>query len=225
MDIAYQQQVASDFDDIANLPEPVWSSNIHYHPFVLKNIPTDCSHILDIGCGKGNLCRKIADRSKKITGLDLSEKMIEKAKVASKKNKNISFIQADYLKTNFEKNSFDAIVSIATVHHLDMEAFLKKAKSELAMGGRLILLDLYREEKWFEKITWPIASGFSIFFNLVLNKRFRPSKKEMEYWQEHGKHDKYLSIAELHKIIIRFLPKAKLKRRLFWRYTLFWQKE
>ncbi len=224
MDIAYQQQVENDFDCIADLPESTWSPNIHYHPFILKNIPANCNHILDIGCGKGNLCRKMADRSKKITGLDLSENMIAKAREASSKKKNISFVQADYFQTKFEKNSIDAIVSIATVHHMDMEAFLEKAKNELRVGGKLILVDLYRQEKWFEKISLPFALGFSALLNIFFNNRIRASKKEREYWSEHGKHDKYLSMAELKKTCSNLLPKATLERRLFWRYTLFWIK-
>ena len=223
-EISYTQQLSNDFDEIAELPELAWNSNIHYHPFVLKNLPRNCRHILDIGCGKGSLCRKMIHHSQNITGIDLSQKMIEKARGHSGTAPKIKFKQADYLNLNFPEKSIDAIVSVATVHHINMEKFVDKAKKELRPGGRLLIVDLYQEEKWSEKISSPFASGLSTVFNIIYNKRIHSTKKEQEYWIKHGQNDKYLPIDELKNICATSLPGAILKRRFFWRYTLVWQK-
>ncbi len=42
--------------------------------------------------------------------------------------------------------SFDYIVSIATLHHLPLEAVLKKIKKSLKVNGTLAILDLFEQE-------------------------------------------------------------------------------
>ena len=47
----------------------------------LKNIEDDNIHsILDIGCGSGRYCVEYLKRSKQVTGIDLSQNMIELSK-------------------------------------------------------------------------------------------------------------------------------------------------
>jgi ubiquinone/menaquinone biosynthesis C-methylase UbiE len=78
--------------------------------------------ILDVRTGPGHLPIEITKRSPKvkITGIDLTEKMIE---IAKKKAENAGFIGRVYFevgdgnKLRYEDNTFDLVVSSGSFHH------------------------------------------------------------------------------------------------------------
>ncbi|WP_372994262.1 hypothetical protein [Lutispora sp.] len=45
-----------------------------------------------------------------------------------------------------------------------------------------------------------------------------------EVWERHGKHDTYMTMDEIRALAKKHIPTAKIKRKLFWRYLLVWQK-
>lgn len=49
-------------------------------------------HVLDIGCGTGRLCRALASFAKNVTGIDISQEMLTKAKQDNADIENISFV-------------------------------------------------------------------------------------------------------------------------------------
>jgi len=78
--------------------------------------------ILDVGTGPGYLPIEIAKRAPKvkITGIDLTERMIE---IAKKKAENAGFVDQVYFevgdgnKLRFEDNTFDLVISSGSFHH------------------------------------------------------------------------------------------------------------
>lgn len=56
-----------------------WNHNVHYHDLLLRSVPARCRAALDVGCGDGTFARELASRASKVTGVDLSESMIERA--------------------------------------------------------------------------------------------------------------------------------------------------
>lgn len=216
-----QNDLKIDFDRIAELEQNKWNHNNHYYNFLLRKIGKSRGDSLEIGCGTGEFCKLLALKSDRVTGIDLSPKMIEKAK----KNisvPNISFINADITDCDYEKESFDCIVSIATMHHLPYKAVLENAKGWLKSGGIILILDLYKSDTPVDYLYSLIASPFNVLMCLIKNKRIRQTPEEVEYWKEHSKHDKFMTIKEIKSIADEVLPGVKVKRRLFWRYSLVW---
>ncbi len=85
-------------------------------------IPTDHAgikkgdHVLDLGSGAGNDCfvaRAIVGETGKVTGLDMTEAMVLKARESCAKLnfKNVEFVLGDIEKMPFEDNKFDAVIS------------------------------------------------------------------------------------------------------------------
>ncbi|MFB6367447.1 class I SAM-dependent methyltransferase [Paenibacillus elgii] len=74
--------------------------------------PTKGERILDLGCGTGDLAYEINQTGAAVTGLDLSDAMIEKAQ---KKYPDIHFIAGNAENFTFEK-PFDAVFSNAALH-------------------------------------------------------------------------------------------------------------
>jgi hypothetical protein len=55
---------------------------------------------------------------------------------------------------------------------------------------------------------------------LIKTGKLRTSKNEREAWAGHSQYDKYLTIIEIKNIAKRILGYAKIKKHLFWRYSL-----
>ena len=113
-----------------------WNPDLYdnKHDFVLKfgeeiikllNLQKN-EKILDIGCGTGDLTKKIAKLCEKVTGIDNSNEMIQTAK---KKYPEISFIHADAKDYQLEYK-FDAIFSNAVLHWIPQaDIMIKNART------------------------------------------------------------------------------------------------
>jgi ubiquinone/menaquinone biosynthesis C-methylase UbiE len=109
----------------------------------MVNMPENLN-VLEIGCGTGNGSKLIKKyfNPKKITSIDLDEKMI---KIANKKNKDriIKFQQADAEKLPFKNHEFDAVFEFTVLHHVtDWEKALKEIFRVLKPGGYFVIEDL-----------------------------------------------------------------------------------
>ena len=213
--------IENDFDKIAGLKQNKWDHNSHYYKFLLRRIGKRRSNSLEIGCGSGEFCKLLALQSERVIGIDLSPKMIEKAR-ENASNSSISFINRDITECNYAKGSFDCIVSIATMHHLPYKAVLEKARKWLRSDGIILILDLYKSDTPVDYLYSLIASPINLLLCLVKNKRLKQTPEEAEYWREHAKHDKFMTIKEIRNIADEVMPGAKVKRHLFWRYSLVW---
>ncbi len=74
--------------------------------------PQQGEHILDLGCGSGQLTRAIAESGARVTGLDNSASMIETAR---REYPDLSFVLAD-AKEFFFDEPFNAVFSNAVLH-------------------------------------------------------------------------------------------------------------
>lgn len=117
--------------------------------FIEKEISKDKNcEILDIGCGTGRHAIELAKRGYNVTGIDLSESMIKKARKNAKKYKlDVDFQIADARKLDYN-DSFDLVVMICEGAFPLMETdemnfeILKNASKALNMKGKLIFTTL-----------------------------------------------------------------------------------
>ena len=218
------KEVISQFDKIAQLPD-YWDHNQQYQKYLLSTLKKTQGLALDIGCGTGELTKKLSSLFKEVIGIDVSPKMIGEAK---KRNafSNIEFINVDveaYLKKTEQK--YDLVISIATFHHLDYAVVLKQVKEKLTINGRLMILDLYKTNTIYEYLLSFIATISNPFMYLLKSGSFSVTREERDAWEHHSQYDKYATIKEIKRISDSILGKAKIKRHLFWRYTLIYRKE
>ena len=82
----------------------------------IKNYAHPGDRVLDVGCGNGRLSDMFENKNIQYTGVDFSKKLIEIAK--KERGKNGTFLQANALNLPFEDSSFDAVFSIAVLHHI-----------------------------------------------------------------------------------------------------------
>lgn len=218
------QKIQKDFDRIALLEQANWNHNNHYHDFLLKQLPLSCESILEIGCGTGAFTRLLAERSDRVFAIDLSPKMIEIAQLQSEHYTNITFKIADISKWEFPVEQFDAIASISTFHHLQLESLLPSLKAALKPGGKLVVLDLVEHEPVQDILSDVIAVPLHWIFSMLRNRPIRPTRKAIEAWREHGHTDKYLTRSQVQEIYTSSLTGATVRKHLFWRYSVVWEK-
>ncbi|NLY46074.1 MAG: class I SAM-dependent methyltransferase [Tissierella sp.] len=216
--------VKRDFNEISELDEPKWNHNICYFNHLVKLIPNDMDTCLEIGCGKGELSSMLSEKCNKVIAVDLADKMIENAKVLYPRD-NIEYICENILEMKFEDNSLDVIITTATAHHLPYEWLLNFAKDKLKKDGKLIILDLVEPKSVVDYISWGSAFLPNIIMNLIKNGRLqKDDAHSKEVWERHGKNDTYMTLDEIKLLAKKYIPTAKIRRKLFWRYLLVWQK-
>ena len=216
--------MSADFDRLALLDEEGWTTNNHYHRFVLDHVPRDCENAFEIGCGTGALARALAARCKRVVALDLSAEMIRVARSRSVRFNNLEFQLADAMTCDFPQSHFDFICSIATFHHLQQRELIIKIKDALRPGGVLVVLDLVQSERLNERLFDIIGLGISATMRLIHNGRLQPPPEVRKAWEQHGKHDTYSTITQIRALAGELLPGANVRRHLLWRYSLVYRR-
>ncbi len=104
--------------------------------------------ILDFGGGTGLLTLPLAKQVKSVTLVDISEKMLEQARLKAEQQdiKNIQFWEQDLLKNPMEQE-FDLIVVSRVLHHMpDLDEALSLFHQHLKEDGQLLLADFTKTE-------------------------------------------------------------------------------
>jgi demethylmenaquinone methyltransferase/2-methoxy-6-polyprenyl-1,4-benzoquinol methylase len=114
--------------------------------------------VLDAACGTGDLA--IADRAAgagAVTGLDFSERMLERAR----RKAPLDWVQGDMLALPFADASFDAAtVGFGVRNVADLELALRELRRVLRPGGRLAILEITQPRGvlrpffslWFDRV-------------------------------------------------------------------------
>lgn len=127
------------------MPEIIWDATLYdkQHHFVSDYgadvlqwlAPKTEEHILDVGCGTGQLAAQIAESGAVILGTDASADMVANAKATYP---NLNFEVVDGTRLPYKEN-FDAIFSNATFHWIENQDVLTEGLfKSLKPGGRLV---------------------------------------------------------------------------------------
>ncbi len=221
---AWASRMRADFDRIAALPEDGWDHNTHYHPALLRHVPGGCGAALDVGCGSGAFARELAGRAATVLGIDLSPEMARLAGMRLAPFPGAEVRVADFAEEVLPGESFDCIASIATLHHLPLRSTIAKMAALLRPGGVLLVLDLYRAATISDRLCDVAAVPLDVGFSLARRGRLRPPREVREAWSAHARTDVYPTLAEVRRASGELLPGARVRRHLFWRYSLVWRK-
>ena len=129
---------------------------------------------------------------------------------------------AAFITTTFEDfqpmgQSFDAVIFVASIHHMNMMEALEKAKSLLAENGILLIVGLAKPSN---AIDW-IVELFRIVPSQVVSavkKNTTSEELDMEVSYD------FPTMGEVRRICKDNLPGYKLRYGLHYRYLLSWEK-
>ena len=99
--------------------------------------------ILEIGCGSGNDIKFLSKKGFNVTGIDISKKAIDIAKINNKDSKNVKFIVGD-VQNNLPKKTYDVIYDRGCIHNIkianNLENTFKILNSKLNSKGKMIII-------------------------------------------------------------------------------------
>ena len=213
--------LGTEFDRLATLAGARWDANRHYHGRVLRALPAGGERVLEVGCGAGELTRALARRAARVVALDLSPAMLARAR-ANCAGLAVELVCADFLRAPLAPRSFDAVVSVATLHHLPMEAALARMGELLRPGGRLLVLDVYRDPSVVGRARALAAGVLASALRLAHDGRLRPPREVRAAWAAHARFDRLLTPREARERVLAVLPGARVRALLLWRYEIAW---
>jgi demethylmenaquinone methyltransferase/2-methoxy-6-polyprenyl-1,4-benzoquinol methylase len=144
--------------------------------------------VLDACCGTGDLAVAAARAGGRVTGLDFSERMLERAR---RKAPELEWLAGDLLALPFADGSFDATTVGFGVRNVDdLELALGELRRVLRPGGRLGILEITRPRGllapfyrfWFDAVVpllGKLLPGGSAYTYLPASVRRFPAPEEL----------------------------------------------
>ena len=108
------------------------------------------SEILDLACGHGRHAIPLAELGYRVTGFDLSEVFLARARAdAASRSAPVSWVHGDMRDIPFE-NAFDAVINIFTAFGYfdddsDNQLVLRQVHKALRPGGRFLIDTMHRD--------------------------------------------------------------------------------
>jgi SAM-dependent methyltransferase len=120
--------------------------------------------ILDLGCGPGWSSLFLARAGWSVTGVDISERMIEIARArAAQENVSVTFEVADLEELDLGRRDFDGALIFDALHHCPRyDLVLAQACSHLKPGGTLLVM----EPSWLHLVS-PRARRMARLFDVT----------------------------------------------------------
>ncbi len=159
------EEEAEEFDRTILKLIPMYNEMINSMISVIPFESSNIFKVLDLGCGTGNVAKKVKDRFPKssINCIDIAENMIQMAKIKLKNYSDIEYYTGDFSDFNFQGN-YDVVVSSLALHHIRTDEEKKQfyiriydvlkpgglfLNSDSVLGSTESLNKIYRK-KWIE---------------------------------------------------------------------------
>lgn len=204
-----------------------WDHNAYYHRLLLRKLPPHSRRVLDVGCGAGAFAARLAERIDHVDAVDRSPAMIEVA--AHRTPDNVTCMLGDVMTHPLPENSYDAIFSISALHHMDLATALPRFAALLRPGGVLAAVALPRKDLRTE-LPAEIVAALS---HRLLGAAFLLARSVGRGdWFAKDSTDATMPVVlapelttrEVAKRSAAILADAHVRRLIFWRYLLRWEK-
>lgn len=137
------------------------------------------TRVVDIGCGEGRFTRLLAGLGAQVTGVDLTQPFIERARSLSVGNDTYIVGDAEDLVV-LESDTFDLAVSyIVLVDLLEYRRAIEAAHRVLKPGGRLVVCNVH-PMRTAVPFGWINQGGRKLFY--ALDNYTNEGPREFEWW-------------------------------------------
>jgi len=175
-------------------------------PWLRRALPGGAT-ALDVGCGAGEHTTVLAEHYDEVLGIDISASMLALAPA----HERVAYEQRDLFDVTGE---FDLVLTVNTLHHVDVAAALRQLRTLVAPGGMLVVVDCVRVLPSFlwNPLTIRAMHVVDLARDLVRRRphaweRFRVANHPA--WVAHLASDRYPTGAEWRSMIDAELPGAQ----------------
>jgi SAM-dependent methyltransferase len=154
--------------DVANLHV----AQENYVNFLISHIPDGVRKILDVGCGTGQIARKLVDVGYQVDCVSPSPFLSNQARELLGSASCIFECVYEQLQT---ENRYDLILFGESFQYIDPEQAVKKTLAFLNQGGYLLICDIFKKETSGES-TLPGGHPLTMFYNIVSECPLEPVK-------------------------------------------------
>jgi SAM-dependent methyltransferase len=198
---------------VPQLPESLlWDHNAHYHRWLLRQLPVT-----------GVLASRLAQRADRVDAVDQSAVMIERARTSWPRAARVRWLHGDLLDPDLPlaPDGYDVVTALSSLHHLPLNPGLARLASLVRPGGVLLVVGLYRidapADYAFEAISLP-ANGVMGAILALRSRAGKPHDLGMPV------RDAQATLADIRAAARELTPGARIRRRVFWRYSLVWHR-
>ncbi|MBN1996053.1 class I SAM-dependent methyltransferase [candidate division KSB1 bacterium] len=138
------QKYLENFDQELFLYQPDEEMPASHHFFYSQLNDIRNKRILDIGCGYGFTSVVLAKRGAIVTSIDVSPKMIELTRHNAQFNDVVDKIEATVMSAQalkFRDDTFDYVVGLGILHHLNLDLAGKEISRVLKPGGKALFIE------------------------------------------------------------------------------------
>jgi SAM-dependent methyltransferase len=200
-----------------------WDHNAYYHRSLLREVPVGATRVLDVGCGSGGLASELAAKVERVEALDRDPRMIAIAR--RRVPANVECVPADVMVHPLEPGSYDAIVSMSTLHHLPLAPALQRLATALRPGGVLAAVALPRTDLRRELPVELLSSAYHLVIGAGLaafGDHRGPALRRSPDHNVMPVRDPELTIRQVRQEAVSVLSGVRVHRLLLWRYLLVW---
>lgn len=176
---------ANSYDITANLYYLIGFREAKYRKMAISHLRLSHGETaIEIGCGTGlnfKYVRQFIGDTGQLLGVDLTDAMLEIAKSRVKNNdwRNIQLVQSDAAKYSFPANINGVFSTFALTLVPEYQVVIEKASHALVNGGRFVLLDFKKPERWplwVVKLGVLITKPFGVTLDLAERKPWEVMK-------------------------------------------------
>ena len=191
-----------------------WNHNTHHAPRVRQLLPPSRGSVLEIGPGDGRFAGELARSFDAVVAVEPDPVQAEAARSRCTGLSNVRVVEDGFLTADVPAGVFDAVVALASFHHVPWADAVQRVRAVLKPGGRLVVLGVWTDSGTRD-VVW---NARSVVLNTRLRRRLGPDTmtapatfEQTSWW-------------ETRTWCRRDLPGAELTRLPLWRYTLVWDK-
>lgn len=197
-----------------------WSHNDHYHRWILSQLPDRSAAALDVGCGTGNLLLRLHGSFGRVVGIEPDAATAARAAAAVRNLPGVTIEHAgfDAVDAADPHRRYDLITLVAVLHHLPLASSLRQLRNLLAPGGRIIVVGVQRETARRDRLLGLLSVAANPLAGFAENRGRRAGGPPAGMTAPVAAPRE--SLADIAFAARDILPGARIRRRLFWRYTL-----
>lgn len=155
-----------------------------------------------------------------VEGVDSDPEIVGRARELTPAGVPVAFAVAD-ASAGIPTGLYDVITCVAVLHHLPFAEALSRFRDQLAPGGTLVVVGCAREEDLVDHLLGVLSIPLNLAMGWLKNRGRRAVSRPVSMTAVTRSPE--MTFAEIRRAAVRLLPGARLRRRLFWRYTLVWR--